>query len=222
MNSTAGDGAILRLVLVEDQTIVRQGIRGLLNLAPDIRVVGEAADGEGAIDVIETTRPDVVLLDIWLPKLSGIEVLSRLQDKGELPPTILLTTFDDDEMLLRGMRLGARGFLLKDVSVEDLADAIRKVACGGTQIRPAITERVREKLRGTPAGFDSSELPESLTRREAEVLRLMGGGFSNREIGDSLGASEGTIKNHVSNILSKLGVRDRTRAVLKGIERGYI
>ncbi len=213
---------MIRVMLVEDQTLVRRGISGLLALTPDIEVIAEAEDGAQAIEMIPQVMPDIVLLDVRLPKFSGLEVLTRLRELGKLPPTILLTTFDDDEVLLRGIRSGARGFLLKDVSVERLAEAIRQVAGGATLIRPAVTERVEGRIKQLNPSFDSLEAPDHLTRRETEVLRMMAGGYSNREIGESLNLSEGVIKNHVSNVLSKFGVRDRTRAVLKGIELGYI
>lgn len=194
----------------------------MLALTDNIAVVAEAADGEEAILKISSVQPDVVLLDVRLPKLSGIEVLTALRQRGALPPTILLTTFDDDEALLKGVRAGARGFLLKDVSVERLADAIRQVNAGASLIRPAVTERVEERVRQIVPTFESMNPPDRLTRRETEILRLMAGGYSNREIAESLELSEGVVKNHVSNVLSKLGVRDRTRAVLKGIELGHI
>jgi DNA-binding NarL/FixJ family response regulator len=149
-------------------------------------------------------------------------VLRELQAGGAMPPTILLTTFDDDEALLEGVKAGARGYLLKDVSLEQLTDAIRAVAAGGTFIRPAVTERVLRGLEHIRRDFDSLSPPDPLTKREVEILRLMAGGYSNREIADALGTAEGTVKNHASSILSKLGVRDRTRAVLKALELGYI
>lgn len=213
---------MIRVVLVEDQTLVRRGICGLLALTEDIEVVAEAADGEEAVELISEVAPDCVLLDVRMPKMSGLEVLTALRERGKLPPTILLTTFDDDEALLRGMRNGARGFLLKDVSVERLAEAIRQVAAGASLIRPAVTERVAERVREMGADFESLDPPDRLTPRETEVLRMMAGGYSNREIADALSVSEGVVKNHVSSVLSKLGVRDRTRAVLKGIELGYV
>jgi DNA-binding NarL/FixJ family response regulator len=213
---------MIRVVLVEDEMLVRRGIRGLLNLGQEIDVVAEASDGEEAISVIREYRPDVVLLDVRMPKRSGIDVLDALRETGSLPPTILLTTFDDDEALLKGIRAGAKGFLLKDVSVEKLTEAIRLVAAGETILRPAVTESALRRLEETRTEFESLESPDPLTKRELEVLRLMAGGYSNREIGDALGASEGTVKNHISSILSKLGVRDRIRAVLKGLESGRI
>ena len=209
---------MIRVVLVDDQTLVRRGIRSLLELAGDIAIAAEAGDGEEAIQVIRREKPDVVLLDVRMPKQDGVAVLRTLQAAGDLPPTILLTTFDDDESLLEGVKAGARGYLLKDVSLEHLTDAIRTVAQGGTVIRPAITERVLRGLEHVRRDFDALSPPDPLTKREVEILRLMAGGYSNREIADALGTAEGTVKNHASSILSKLGVRDRTRAVLKAFE----
>ena len=213
---------MIRVVLVDDQTLVRRGICSLLQLAGDITIVAEAADGEEAIAAIRRERPDVVLLDVRMPGKNGLDVLRNLQASGGLPPTILLTTFDDDEALLEAVKAGARGYLLKDVSLERLTDAIRGVAAGGTVIRPALTERVLRGLEHVRRDFDALDPPDPLTKREVEILRLMAGGYSNREIADALGTAEGTVKNHASSILSKLGVRDRTRAVLKALERGYI
>jgi DNA-binding NarL/FixJ family response regulator len=213
---------MIRVILADDQTLVRRGIRSLLELAGGISVVAEAADGDEAVAAIVRERPDVVLLDVRMPRKDGLQVLRELQGAGALPPTILLTTFDDDEVLLDAVKAGARGYLLKDVSLEQLAEAIRNVAGGGTVIRPALTERVLRGLEHVRRDFDALEPPDPLTRREVEILRLMAGGYSNREIADALGTAEGTVKNHASSILSKLGVRDRTRAVLKALERGYI
>jgi len=213
---------MIRVVLVDDQTLVRRGLRALLDLAGDIVVVAEAGDGVEGAAVIRRERPDVVLLDIRMPKASGLELLRDLRHANELPSTILLTTFDDDEALLEGVKAGARGYLLKDVSLEQLTEAIRTVAGGGTLIRPAVTERVLRGLEHVRRDFESLSPPDPLTRRELEILRLMAGGYSNREIADALGTAEGTVKNHASSILSKLGVRDRTRAVLKALELGYI
>jgi DNA-binding NarL/FixJ family response regulator len=213
---------MIRVVLVDDQTLMRVGLKGLLDLTEDIRVVAEAGDGDEALQVIRRERPDVVLLDVRMPKRSGVEVLKSLRISQSLPPTILLTTFDDDAALLEGMRAGARGFLLKDVSLESLCDAIRRVAQGETLIRPAVSERVLKGVERLGLPFESLDIPDRLTRREIEVLRLVAGGFSNREIGEALDMSEGTVKNHTSSILSKLGVRDRTRAVLKALDLGYL
>jgi DNA-binding NarL/FixJ family response regulator len=213
---------MIRVLLVEDQTLVREGLERLLNLTDDISVVERAIDGKEALEKLSQSAPDVVLLDVRMPKMSGIEFLRYLQEAGDATPTILLTTFDDDSALLKGIRLGARGYLLKDVSLATLTDAIRLVAQGGTMISPVVTERLLRGLKEAPlpAWPDCGE--EQLTLRETEVLRLMTGGYSNREIASALEISEGTVKNHVSNILGKLGVRDRTRAVLKAIEKGYV
>ena len=210
---------MIKVVIVEDQTIVRQGLRSLLGLSGDIEIAGEAADGEEAIGVIEATKPDVVLLDLRMPKLDGVGVLKRLHGR---PPTLILTTFDDDANLFDAVRAGAKGWLLKDVSLERLTGAIRTLAEGGTCIEPVITERIVRALGESNVAFDSAELPEPLTDREKTILRLLAGGYSNKEISELLNISDGTVKNHISNLLAKLGVRDRTRAVLKAIDLGVI
>jgi DNA-binding NarL/FixJ family response regulator len=214
---------VIRVVLVEDQMLVRRGIGSLLELVGDIAIVADAASADEGAAVIRREKPDVVLLDVRMPGKDGIELLRELRAAQALPPTILLTTFDDDEVLFEGVKAGARGYLLKDVSLESLTAAIRSVAAGDTLIRPAITERLvrgLEKLRGKL----TTPVPalDTLTKRELEILRLMAGGYSNREIADALGTVEGTVKNHASSILSKLGVRDRTRAVLKALELGSL
>jgi DNA-binding NarL/FixJ family response regulator len=213
---------MIRVVLVDDQTLVRRGIKSLLELSGEVDIVADADNGDDAIATIARERPDVVLLDVRMPGKSGLDVLRALAAAGSLPPVILLTTFDDDEVLLEAVKAGARGYLLKDVSLEQLTEAIRSVARGETLIRPAVTERVLRGLERTRRDFDASDLPDALTKRELEILRLMAGGYSNREIADALSVAEGTVKNHASTILSKLGVRDRTRAVLKALELGYI
>lgn len=213
---------MIKVMLVDDQTLVRQGVRSLLELAEDIEVVAEAQDGAEAIRTIPEVKPDIVLLDMRMPGLSGVDVLRHLNDAGQLPPTIILTTFDDDELVLAGIRNGARGYLLKDVSLRDLVDAVKTVAGGGSIVKPAVTERLLQGLAGMHTEFSALDRPDPLTERETEILRLMAGGYSNKEIANSLGVAEGTVKNHVSNILSKLGVRDRTRAVLKAFELGFV
>ena len=213
---------MIRVCIVEDQTIVRQGIRSLLALVPDIEVAAEAADGEEAVEVIRRIKPDVVLLDLRMPKLDGVGVLQQLREHDTQPPTLILTTFDDDAILFEAVRAGAKGWLLKDVSLERLTSAIRTLASGGTCIDPVITERIVRALGKSDVAFDSTPLPEPLTDREKTILRLLAGGYSNHEIADLLTISEGTVKNHISNLLSKLGVRDRTRAVLRGIDLGVI
>jgi len=213
---------MIRVALVDDQTLIRQGVRSLLELTGDITIVAEATDGNEAVAMIHRERPDVVLLDLRMPGKDGVAVLRELRTASALPPTIILTTFDDDDALLDAVRAGARGYLLKDVSLEHLTEAIRVVAQGGSVIRPAVTERVLRGLEHVRRDFAALSPPDPLTRREVEILRLMAGGYSNREIAEALGTAEGTVKNHASSILSKLGVRDRTRAVLKALELGYI
>ena len=208
--------------LVDDQTLVRQGIRSLLELSDEIRVAAEAVDGAQAVELIPKIRPDVVLLDMRMPGMSGLDVLNALAEKEALPPTIILTTFDDDQLVLAGLKAGARGYLLKDVSLEQLVDAVKTVAAGGSLVAPVVTQRLLAGLERMHNDFTSLDRPDPLTERETEILRLMAGGYSNKEIANSLGVAEGTVKNHVSNILSKLGVRDRTRAVLKAFELGIV
>lgn len=208
---------MIRVCLVEDQTLVREGLRALLALNSDIQVVGEATDGEEALEVIAREKPDVVLLDLRMPKLDGLGVLKQIDT-----PALILTTFDDDTMLFEAVRAGAKGWLLKDVSLGRLTDAIRTVAAGGTCIEPVITERIVRALDRSGASFEAADLPEPLTDRERTILRFLAGGYSNREISELLKISDGTVKNHISSVLAKLGVRDRTRAVLRAIDLGLI
>ena len=209
---------MIHVMLVDDQNLVRKGVRSLLELSEEIEVIAEAPDGIEAIRTIPEINPDVVLLDMRMPGKSGLDVLQELSAEDKLPPTIILTTFDDDEMVLAGIKAGAKGFLLKDVSLEELVEAIKTVAEGGSAVKPAVTERLLKGLKNMHTDFMSLDRPDPLTERETEILRLMAGGYSNKEIANSLGVAEGTVKNHVSNILSKMGVRDRTRAVLKAFE----
>ncbi len=213
---------MIRVMLVDDQTLVRQGVRSLLELSDDIQVVGEAADGDSAIEQVPQLKPDVLLLDMRMPGKNGLEVLEALASEQVLPPTIILTTFDDEELVLAGIKAGARGYLLKDVALEDLLEAVRSVAAGRSLVKPAVTERLLKGLGQLNTGFSALDHPDPLTERETEILRLMAGGYSNKEIANALNVAEGTVKNHVSSILSKMGVRDRTRAVLKAFEGGLI
>ena len=213
---------MISVCLVDDQTLVRQGIRSLLELSDSIRVIAEAVDGAQAVQLIPEVRPDVVLLDMRMPGMSGLDVLNALGSIGKLPPTIILTTFDDEQLVLAGLKAGARGYLLKDVSLDQLVDAVKVVAGGGSLVAPMVTQRLLSGLERMHNDFTSLDRPDPLTERETEILRLMAGGYSNKEIANSLGVAEGTVKNHVSNILSKLGVRDRTRAVLKAFELGIV
>jgi DNA-binding NarL/FixJ family response regulator len=212
---------VIRVVLADDQLLVRQGIRGLLEMTGDIEVVGEAGDGLEAVDVVMRTKPDVGLFDVRMPVARGIDTIRELRKRKIDLKTIMLTTFDDDAALKEAMAEGASGWLLKDVSLEALATAIRDVAAGKTLVMP-MTAGAAETIRMEPTEFPSSDRPSALTPRELEVLRLVARGMSNREIAESLGTSEGTVKNQTSSILQKLGVRDRTRAVLKAAELGLL
>jgi DNA-binding NarL/FixJ family response regulator len=211
---------VIRVFIADDQILVRQGIRALVELDPGIGVVGEAGDGSEAMARVPAAAVDVLLLDVRMPRKSGIEVLRDLAAAGTLPPTLVLTTFDDIEAVIECIRAGARGFLLKDVSYDQLIAAIRAVASGATVFQPAISDRL---LRGADRTHMPADTPiERLTAREVEVMRLMAGGLSNKEIAHALRTAEGTVKNHVSSILAKLGVRDRTRAVLKALAAGLL
>jgi len=213
---------MIKVMLVDDQNLVRKGVRSLLELSEEIEVIAEAVDGAEAIRTIPENQPDVVLLDMRMPGLSGLDVLMELSKADKLPPTIILTTFDDHELVLAGIKAGAKGYLLKDVSLAELVNAVKTVAEGGSVVKPAVTQRLLKGLENLQTDFYSLDQPDPLTERETEILRLMAGGYSNKEIANSLGVAEGTVKNHVSNILSKMGVRDRTRAVLKAFELGQI
>jgi DNA-binding NarL/FixJ family response regulator len=210
---------VIQVFIADDQLLIRQGIRNLLELDRDIAVVGEASDGAETVARIPTMPVDVLLLDIRMPQKDGVRVLNELAAQGKLPPTLILTTFEDREVVLDGIRAGARGFMLKDVSYEQLIAAIRAIAAGATVFQPAVTERL---LRGVKVPPIPEPTKDPLTDREREVVRLMAGGYSNREIAHALDTAEGTIKNHVSSILAKLDARDRTRAVLRALEAGLL
>ena len=209
----------MRVLLVDDETLVRQGIRKLLELDPRFEIAAEAGDGEEALRQIEEVRPDVVLLDVRMPKLDGLGVLRALREKPDAPPCLVLTTFDDRTLILEAIRDGAKGFLRKDVSLAQLVDAIETLAAGRTFLQPAVTESLIKGMESrAPLASPALAMVEPLTPRETEVLRLMAAAYTNREIAEALGAAEGTVKIHVSNILSKLGARDRTQAVLRSLE----
>ena len=210
-----------KILIVEDDRVAGESLKENL-VERGYTVVDVCPTGEEAIRTIPEVQPDVVLLDMRMPGLSGIDVLRELSAADTLPPTRILTTFDDSELVLAGIHAGARGYLLKDVALADLVNAIKTVAEGGSIVKPAVTQRLLKGLEHLHNDFSSLDQPDPLTDRETEILRLMAGGYSNKEIANSLGVAEGTVKNHVSNILSKMGVRDRTRAVLKAFELGQI
>ena len=209
---------MIRILIADDETLVRAGLCLLLERVSDIAVVAQAADGDEALVQLQSGI-DVGLLDVRMPRRTGIEVLQALADA---PPCLLLTTFDDRDALLAGVRCGARGYLRKDVTVETLVRAIRALADGGTFFQPALTEKLLGGVRRLAPEAHTPVVLEPLTRRETEVMRLLSGGYNNREIADALGTAEGTVKVHVSSILSKLGVRDRVQAVLRALEAGLV
>ncbi|PCI81664.1 MAG: DNA-binding response regulator [SAR86 cluster bacterium] len=212
----------IRVMLAEDQNLVRQGICSLLELSENIDVVGQVEDGSEVVSGIEKYNPDVLLLDIRMPKMSGIEALHAMNSKSINVPAIILTTFDDNRLVLQGLEAGAKGFLLKDVSLDSLVNAIEKVHQGETLVQPAITERILKGLSSFASEVEGIQPASELSTKELEVLRLMAGGYSNREISLATHKSEGTVKNQVSSILEKLDVRDRTQAVLRAINLGII
>jgi DNA-binding NarL/FixJ family response regulator len=213
---------MIRILIADDETLVRAGIGLLLERIPDVEVVAQAADGDEALARLRD-GVDVGLVDVRMPRRTGIEVLQALQAWSAAPPCLLLTTFDDRDVLLTGLRSGARGYLRKDVTVETLLRAIRALAAGGTFFQPALTEKLLGGVRGLGPGPTPTTIArEPLTPRETEVMRLVAGGYSNREIGEALGTTEGTVKVQVSSILAKLGVRDRVQAVLRVLEAGLL
>ncbi len=213
---------MLKVLLVDDQTLVRQGITSLLALSEEVQVVAQADDGEQVVALVNEHLPDVILMDIRMPRVNGIDAVKALHQAGLTTPVIMLTTFDDHQLVMAALQAGAKGYLLKDVSLDILVTGIKDVAAGKTLIQPSITEKVLQGLQGLSTDFESFSEPEPLSEKEQEILRLMAAGCSNREIALAMHKSEGTVKNQVSTILAKMGVRDRTRAVLKAIESGII
>jgi DNA-binding NarL/FixJ family response regulator len=214
----------IKILLVDDQPLFREGLRTLLCVQPDFEVVGEAGNGEEALQLARSLRPSVVLMDLQMPVLNGVTATRRLHQ--ELPDcrVIVLTTFDDDEMVFDGLRAGALGYLLKDASAEKLGEAIRLAARGESFLQPSVAAKVvAEFARLTSKRVTTSNtLVEQLSEREVDILRLIAGGASNREIAGTLFLAEGTVKNHVTNILGKLGVRDRIQATIKAREIGLL
>jgi DNA-binding NarL/FixJ family response regulator len=214
----------IRVVVVDDQALVRDGFGMILDAQPDIQVVGSAADGRAAIDRIHELRPDVVLMDIRMPELDGIEATRRLMAEVDPAPRILmLTTFDENEYVYEAMKAGASGFLLKDVRREELVNAVRVIAGGDALLAPALTRRLIEDfVRRPPPGAGAPAAFAELTDRETGVLRLIARGLSNSEIAAELVVSDATVKTHVARILSKLGLRDRIQVVVMAYESGFV
>ncbi|MFG3303348.1 response regulator [Micromonospora chersina] len=213
----------IRVVLVDDQTLVRTGFRLVLEETDDIEVVGEAADGTQALSVVARSRPDVVLMDVRMPGLNGIEATRRIRLGPHPARVIILTTFDLDEYVLTGLRAGASGFLLKDALAADLISAVRVVAAGEAVAAPTVTRRLFAHYLGkTPPQPDTNRRLAALTEREREVLALVARGLSNTEIAAALFVSESTVKTHLGRILAKLRLRDRVQAVILGYECGLV
>jgi DNA-binding NarL/FixJ family response regulator len=228
----------IRVLIVDDQRLMRDGLRVLLELQEGIAIVGEGGNGVEALAQVAATRPDVVLMDVRMPQMDGVEATRALRERGDRPRILVLTTFDDDQYVFDALKAGAAGYVLKDLPAADLAAAIRTVHGGGVHLDPAVASKVVaefSRLHAAPAAAAPVVTPaaqpgaaqlvgpvEELTPREREVLRLLATGASNREIGEQLFISEGTVKNHISNILGRLGLRDRTQAAIWAKERGLV
>ncbi len=214
----------IKILLVDDQALFREGLRTLLDLQPDFEVVGEASHGEEALRMAVNLSPQVILMDLRMPVMDGVTATKRIKDSLPQCKVIVLTTFDDDEDVFEGLRAGAVGYLLKDVSSEKLYEAIRSAARGEYFLLPSITAKVMAEFSrmARPIKTSSDEMGVKLSSRELEVLRLVARGASNKEIADMLVIAEGTVKNHLTNILAKLEARDRMQAVLKARELGLI
>jgi DNA-binding NarL/FixJ family response regulator len=213
----------IRVLICDDQALVRAGFRAILEVQPDIDVVGEAENGAEAVALAQRRAPDVILMDIRMPVLDGVEATRQLVAGGSPARILVLTTFDLDEYVHAAIRAGASGFLLKDVTPAKLLEAIRIIAAGDALLAPSVTRRLLERFATTlPQRDVSSETLAGLTARETEVLRLLAGGLSNAEIAASLVVSEATVKTHISSVLRKLGLRDRVQAVIVAYETGLV
>ncbi|MFC0110651.1 response regulator [Kibdelosporangium aridum] len=209
-----------RVIVVDDQTVVREGLVLLLQLLPDIQVVGAAAGGEEALRLVATERPDVVLMDLRMPKMDGVEATKRVRAEHPDTQVVVLTTYSDDESVFAALRAGARGYLTKDARAGEIAEAIAAVQRGEAQFDPAIQRRLAETV--TSRAVSTEGLPDGLTPREADVLRLIAEGRSNTEIASQLVITEATVKTHINNLFAKIGVRDRAQAVTYAFRRGLV
>jgi len=214
---------VIRVFIADDQALVRGGFRMILDAQPDMEVVGEAEDGRQALRSVAELKPDVVLMDIRMPEMDGLETTRRIVTDEDAPRVLMLTTFDMNEYVYEAMKSGASGFLLKDVKPEQLADAVRTVAAGDALLAPAITRRlIEEFVRRPPPGTNAPPELETLTERELEVLKLIAKGLSNEEIAKQLFVSMATVKTHITHILMKLQLRDRVQAVVLAYESGLV
>jgi len=214
----------LRLLLVDDQQIMRQGLRTLLEMEEGMTIVAEAADGHAAVQAYKELHPDIVLMDVRMPSMDGVEATRRIRQESPDARILILTTFDEDELVYEAVRAGALGYLLKDVSGAELTAAIRNLAAGGAALQPSVARKVMDAFArlATPSPSAARRLVEPLSGREQAVLHLLARGLSNKEIAEQLFLAEGTVKNHVSAILQKIDVRDRTQAALKARELGLL
>jgi DNA-binding NarL/FixJ family response regulator len=201
----------IRIIVIDDQAVVRQGFVSLINTVADMQVIAEGTNGQQAIELYREHKPDIMLIDLRMPVLSGVEAIAAIRREFPGARMIVLTTYDGDEDIYRSLQAGAQGYLLKDVFFEDLEEAIRKVHAGSRRIPAAVAERLAERMSGS-----------ELTGRELEVLQQIVAGKSNKEIGTHLNISEATVKSHINNILSKLGVTDRTQAATTALQRGIV
>jgi DNA-binding NarL/FixJ family response regulator len=219
----------IRILLVDDQRLLREGLRTLLELHPDLHVVGEAGDGQEAEALAASLQPQVVLMDLRMPRLDGVTATQRIKQRWPAVQVLVLTTFDDDELVFQSIEAGAAGYLLKDVGSDALADAVRAASRGEAPLQPSVARKILGRLRATRAER-RPELDarlaglggEALSERELEVLRLLGQGAANREIAERLSLTEGTVKNYISAILSKLGLHDRTQAALFAVRHNLV
>jgi DNA-binding NarL/FixJ family response regulator len=211
-----------RVLLADDQAVIRYGLRLILEGEPDLEVAGEAADGEAAVAAVQRLRPDVVLMDVRMPRLDGIAAVRRIVASGAPTRALVLTTFDLDDYVFDALRAGASGFLLKDAPPEDLVSAVRLVAAGEALLAPSVTRRVIEEFARRPAPVRDGGTHDGLTARELEVLRLVARGLTNDEIATELFVSRTTVKTHVARVLAKLGLRDRVQAVVHAYEHGLV
>jgi DNA-binding NarL/FixJ family response regulator len=215
----------IRILLVDDQALFREGLHTLLSVHDDLAVVGEASNGQEAIAAVAKLSPDVVLMDLRMPVLNGVAATQQITESFPSSRVIVLTTFDDDDYVFDGLRAGAVGYLLKDVPSAKLVEAIRAAARGESFLQPSVAAKVVaefSRMSGLKTAVPQQDLVEPLSERELEILGVLATGASNREIANELFITEGTVKNHITNILGKLGVRDRTQAALKAKELGLI